>query len=196
VGNATHSSDHRGGGAIYLRAAFYRLRKKKKSMVTPFDKLKNSIQKAKLDFEKHEFSPQNEIDFNGYLFHIWLSSYPADRGSLHLEARVRGYKQPRGHADLAYGQSGKNPKGRPWVEQPKMIVESKSFRGFTSDQKALRRKRLEQDIKTLGEARLDGKVARAVIVLDDTEEKERHKRFISSIEKSAQEKKVRLIIIK
>jgi|GEM_PF-6751683 len=179
-----------------LRAAFYRPRKKK-SMVTPFDKLKKSIQKAKSDFKKDEFSPQNEIDFNGYIFRIWLSSYPADRRLLHLEARVRGYKQPRGHADLAYGQSGKNPEGRTWVEQPEMIVESKSFRGFTSDQKALRRKRLEQDIKTLGEARLDGKVARVVIVLDDAEEKKRlQKSFVSSIEKSAQEKKVHLIIIK
>jgi hypothetical protein len=99
-------------------------------MSTLFTRLEAIIEKVRSGVDEKKFLPQNEADFNAYIFHTWLSLYPSDGKFLHLEARVKGYKQTnghfRGHADLAYGPTEENPKTkREWIVRPKLIVESK-----------------------------------------------------------------------
>ena len=132
-------------------------------MPSALEKLEGVLEEVGSGVSDGRFRPHNEEDVSGYIYHTWLVRWQEDILKLHLEARVPGYKNPRGHADLAYGDEGKDRKGRPTVRKPEIVVEVKCLEGFTPGQVATRKRRFLDDIRELG--RLEGHGVARVCVL-------------------------------
>lgn len=142
--------------------------------MSPFDKLREAADSMRQNIKDQRFSPHIEQDVCGFIYYYWVNKYADDLKLIHLNARVNGYGDSRQHADFAYGEEGTSPQNRLWIERPLLVAEVKSFRGFTSDQKATRwrrlrgdiKKRLDGDIQKLLGPRLPEEVQRCAVVLN------------------------------
>ena len=133
------------------------------SVQSPVSKLHRAVDLLTSDYRVDAFDPHVEADIAGYIYHLWIREHREDSKWLHLEARLNLQDRPRWHSDLVYGKPDRNGRDRPYVV-PQLVVEIKSFCGFTRDQFSPRKKSLCEDIEFLGGNELGQDVKRALVV--------------------------------
>jgi len=92
----------------------------------------SSLDKLIKDYQDGNFAPILEADIAGYLYHLLVVELGQAR-AVHMDTRVR----PDSNAkfDLVIGEVHRPVRGRPYIKDPKLVVEIKCFPfGFTDPQ--------------------------------------------------------------